>query len=133
MKRKNAKITVIYILISLLVVFLIYSIFGLLFSNEYEILVTDNNRENINKMIEKYCDEPNKVTRIKLKPLLGDGDLYLYNNFILEKKIRVNEGDDIMIYMCENTLSVGLKYLINTIISLICILLLKSEISKTQV
>ena len=37
-------------------------------------------------MIENFCDDPNKINRIRFEVELGDGELRLYNYFHLEKK-----------------------------------------------
>ncbi|MBQ2937824.1 MAG: hypothetical protein IJE05_02950 [Clostridia bacterium] len=64
-KKKKFVFFIRYMLIVVFSLILIYSVFELLtniFVNGYEIIVTDSNREDINKMIEKYYSQPNEIT-----------------------------------------------------------------------
>lgn len=83
-------------------------------------------RIEINKMLKDFCEEPNKINRVRFKVLLGDGELKLYNFVHLEKKTIASEADKIMYYMCDNGTSVTIIYLFESLIELIILLYMKS-------
>ena len=113
-------------LVSVIFCYSILRFIGSLFSNEYEIIITNKNRNELNKMLEDFCKEPNKINRVRFKVLLGDGELKLYNFVHLEKKTIASEADKIMYYMCEKGISVTTIYLFESLIELIILLYMKS-------
>lgn len=114
------------IIFALLCLCLIFSIFKLLFDNRKEISVSGKNKNEIIEMIRKEYEYPEKITNVKLKVLLGDGKLYLYNNLKLEKESLVGEGSEIFQYIIENGDRSGSKYIIMCFISLIGLLFYES-------
>ena len=122
---------VISILTSILLLYSICNFIENLFSNENELIVTSKNRVEINEIIKDFCNDPNKINRLRFKVLLGDGELRLYNYFHLEEKKITSEADKIMYYMCENGTSVKgiclFQMLIETIIFLYVKSILDSE------
>ncbi len=126
MKIKEIVSIIIIMLVSIIFCYSILRFIGSLFSNEYEIIITNKNRIEINKMLKDFCEEPNKINRVRFKVLLGDGELKLYNFVHLEKKTIASEADKIMYYMCENGTSVTIIYLFESLIELIILLYMKS-------
>lgn len=126
MKAKKIISIIIVILVSFLFFYSILRFLGSLFFSEYEIVVTNKNRTEINKMLGDFYEEPNKINRIRFKVLLGDGELKLYNYTHLEKKTVASESDKIMYYMCENGTSVTSIYLFEILIEIIILLYMKS-------
>lgn len=86
MKTKKIICVLILIVVSILFVFTLFDFFRSLFVANFEIVVNNKNRAEINEMIENFCDDPNKINRIRFEVELGDGELRLYNYFHLEKK-----------------------------------------------
>lgn len=123
---------VISILTSILLLYSICNFIGNLFSNENELIVTSKNRVEINEMIKDFCNDPNKINRIRFKVLLGDGELRLYNYFHLEEKKITSEADKIMYYMCENGTSVTGIYFFEILIELIILLFMKSILDEKE-
>ena len=123
---------VISILTSILLLYSICNFIGNLFSNENELIVTSKNRVEINEMIKDFCNDPNKINRIRFKVLLGDGELRLYNYFHLEEKKITSEADKIMYYMCENGTSVTGIYFLEILIELIILLFMKSILDEKE-
>ncbi|MGN1297823.1 MAG: hypothetical protein ACI4VH_05305 [Clostridia bacterium] len=126
MKAKKIISIIIVILVSFLFFYSILRFLGSLFFSEYEIVITNKNRTEINKMLGDFYEEPNKINRIRFKVLLGDGELKLYNYAHLEKKTVASESDKIMYYMCENGTSVTSIYLFEILIEIIILLYMKS-------
>lgn len=126
MKAKKIICIVIIILVSVLFFYSVLKLLGSLFLNEYEIVVTNKNRTEINEILKDFYDEPNRINRIRFKVLLGDGELRLYNYIHLEKKTVASESDKIMYYMCENGTSVTGIYLFEILIETIILLYIKS-------
>ena len=131
MKTKKIICVLILIVVSILFVFTLFDFFRSLFVSNFEIVVNNKNRAEINEMIENFCDDPNKINRIRFEVELGDGELRLYNYFHLEKKAIASQSDRIMDYMCENgTSDKGIclfQMLIETIIFLYVKSILDSE------
>lgn len=123
---------VISILTSILLLYSICNFIENLFSNENELIVTSKNRVEINEMIKDFCNDPNKINRIRFKVLLGDGELRLYNYFHLEEKKITSEADKIMYYMCENGTSVTGIYFLEILIELIILLFMKSILDEKE-
>lgn len=126
MKVKKIISIIVVILVSVIFFYSILRFLGSLFSSEYEIVITNKNRSEINEMIEDFYEEPNRINRIRFKVLLGDGELRLYNYAHLEKKTVASESDKIMYYMCENGISVTSIYLFEILIEIIILLYMKS-------
>lgn len=126
MNVKKIICILILIVVSLLFLSSIWDFFGSLFLPNYEMVVTNKNRAEINEMIEKFYDEPNKINRIRFEVRLGDGELRLYNYFLLEKKTMANQMDEIMDYMCENGTSVTGICLVEILIEIAILLYIKS-------
>lgn len=126
MKSKKIICIIIVILVSVIFFYSILKFLVSLFSSEYEIVITNKNRTEINEMIENFYEEPNRINRIRFKVLLGDGELRLYNYAHLEKKTVASESDKIMYYMCENGTSVTSIYLFEILIEIIILLYMKS-------
>ena len=123
---------VISILTSILLLYSICNFIENLFSNENELIVTSKNRVEINEMIKDFCNDPNKINRIRFKVLLGDCELRLYNYFHLEEKKITSEADKIMYYMCENGTSVTGIYFFEILIELIILLFMKSILDEKE-
>ena len=128
MKTKKIICVLILIVVSILFVFTLFDFFRSLFVSNFEIVVNNKNRAEINEI---FCDDPNKINRIRFEVELGDGELRLYNYFHLEKKAIASQSDRIMDYMCENGTSVKgiclFQMLIETIIFLYVKSILDSE------
>lgn len=126
MKVKKIISIIVVILVSVIFFYSIWRFLGSLFSSEYEIVITNKNRSEINEMLKDFYEEPNKINRIRFKVLLGDGELKLYNYANLEKKTVASESDKIMYYMCENGTLVTSIYLFEILIEIIILLYMKS-------
>ena len=100
MKTKKIICILILIAVSILFVFTLFDFFRSLFVSNFEIVVNNKNRAEINEMIENFCDDPNKINRIRFEVELGDGELRLYNYFHLEKKTIASQSDRIMEIIC---------------------------------
>ena len=96
----------------------------------FEVIVNNKNRAEINEMIENFYDDPNKINRIRFEVELGDGELRLYNYFHLEKKAILSQSDKIMDYMCENGISVKGICLFQMLIEIIIFLYVKSVLDS---
>lgn len=126
MKIKKIICILILVAVSILFVFTLFDFFQSLFVSNFEIVVNNKNRAEINEMIENFCDDPNKINRIRFEVELGDGELRLYNYFHLEKKTIASQSDKIMDYMCENGTSVKGICLFQMLIEIIIFLYVKS-------
>lgn len=130
MKKKKIICILILIAVSILFVFTLFDFFQSLFVSNFEIVVNNKNRAEINEMIENFCDDPNKINRIRFEVELGDGELRLYNYFHLEKKTIASQSDKIMDYMCENGTSVKGICLFQMLIEIIIFLYVKSVLDS---
>ena len=89
------KKVIINIFIIIFSITLIFSVFNFLFDNKKAIYINKENRNELLELIKEEYDYPEQITKLKLKVMLGDGDIYLYKHFKLEKKTLIGEGDDL--------------------------------------
>ena len=133
MNKNDIKYIFLCILMIILIIFLIYSAFKMFltpFSTEYVIGVNNKNRQEINEMLKKEGIEDHNITRLEIKTLLGDAELRAYSHFILCDKKIVDESCEIMIYMWENGSSIGIKYMLYILATIILIAINKELIDK---
>lgn len=126
MKNKKTICILLLIIVSVLFILTLFNFFNSLFVANFEIVINNKNRAEINEMIKEFYDEPNKINRIRFKVELGDGELRLYNYFHLEKKTIASQSDKIMDYMCENGTSLKGICLFEMLIEIIIFLYIKS-------
>ena len=129
-KIKKIICILILIVVSILFVFTLLDLFQSLLVANFEVIVNNKNRAEINEMIENFCDDPNKINRIRFEVELGDGELRLYNYFHLEKKTIASQSDNIMDYMCKNGTSVTGICLFKILIEIIIFLYVKSVLDS---
>jgi len=120
------KKVIINIFIIIFSITLIFSVFNFLFDNKKAIYINKENRNELLELIKEEYDYPEQITKLKLKVMLGDGDIYLYNHFKLEKKTLIGEGDDLFQYIIENGHNSGEDYIIGCLISLFGIIVCTS-------
>lgn len=111
----------------ILCITLTFSIIKLVFDNKKEIHINNKNKNEMIELISEVYEKPEQITKVQLKVLLGDGELYLYRNFKLEKKVLIGESKEIFMYICENGNKAGGKYIIMTIVSLVGMLVIKTS------
>lgn len=114
-------------LIILFIICIFYSIFGIVFKNAKEVYINSENEKELLEYISKEYNKPEKITKVKLRVLLGDGELSLYNGFILEKQTIINEGTPLFDYVCEYGISNTYKYISIIFISIIGLLVCKAK------
>lgn len=107
---------------------LIFSIFKFLLDNKKELYINEKNKNELIEMLTKEYEYPDKITRIKLDVMLGDGELYLYKGLKLEKKTLIGENSKIFQYVIEKGSNSGEKYIVVSIISLVGMLFCKNDI-----
>ena len=100
------------------------------FSTEYVMGVNNKNRQEINEMLKKEGIEDQNITRLEIKTLLGDAELRVYSHLKLCDKKIVDESCEIMIYMWENGTSIGIKYMLYILATIILIATTKELIDK---
>lgn len=131
---KNIKVicnNCIYILsICLLIYNVLFFFTHSIFSNEYELSVTSKNENKIHSILSKKYEDTEKITKLKLQPLLGEANLYLYTNWKLSAVHTIGEGDEIMNYILEYGNNTGEKYILYILLSLILMLVTKSYREK---
>lgn len=111
----------------ILCITLTFSIIKVVFDNKKEIHINNKNKKEMVKLISEVYEKPEQITKVQLRVLLGDGELYLYRNFKLEKKCLIGEGREIFMYICENGDKAGGKYIIMIIVSLFGMLVIKTS------
>lgn len=128
MKNKiQTFVHIIYILFIILLIYCIIMFFKLSIYKEYEIKISQNNKEQIIKMLEKEnIRNPETIDKVRLKPLLGDARLFLYSNSNIIKDTIVVEGSEIMQYVLDNGEDICFKYIMYIIGELFMILIIKS-------
>lgn len=125
--KKLLIIDLLYFFTIIIILFNVFRIFAVsISSNQYQISVSSKNKEELIEMLEEIYEEPEKVTKIKLKIKLGDGDIYLYNNFNLMKKISVSESNSLFQYVLKNGTNPSFKFIIYIIITLLFLLVLET-------
>ena len=112
----------------ILCVCLIFSIFKLLLDNKKELYINEKNKNELIEMLAEEYEYPDQITSVKLDVMLGDGELYLYKGFKLEKKTLIGENSKIFQYIIEKGNNSGGKYIIVIIISLVGMLFCKTDI-----
>lgn len=101
---------------------LTFSVFELLFDNKKEISINKNNYNEITNLLLEEYEKPEEITKVKLKVMLGDGELYLYRGLRLEQKKLIGEDSYLFQYLIEKGSDSGEKYIIFSSIFLIGIL-----------
>lgn len=118
---------IIYILFIILLIYCIVMFFKFSIYKEYEIKISQNNKEQIIKMLEKESiRNTENIDKVRLKPLLGDARLFLYSNSNIIKDTIVVEGSEIMQYVLDNGEDICFKYIMYIIGELFMILIIKS-------
>lgn len=133
MNKNDMKYIFLCILMMVLIIFLTYSVFKMFltpFSTEYVMGVNNKNRQEINEMLKKEGIVDQNITRLEIKTLLGDAELRVYSHFKLCDKKIVDESCEIMIYMWENGNSIGIKYMLYILATIILIATTKELIDK---
>src|SRR5699024_2611135 len=105
---------------------LIFSVLNFLLDNKKAIYINKENRNELVELIRKEYDYPEQITKLKLKIMLGDGELYLYNHFKLEDKFLIGEGSELFQYIIENGHNSGEDYIIGCFVSLLGIIVCTS-------
>lgn len=113
------KKVIINIFIIIFSIILIFSVFNFLFDNKKEIDINKENQNELLELIKEEYDYPEQITKVKMKTMLGDGELYLYNNFKLKEKTLISEESDLYQYIIENGNNSGEDYIICCFISLL--------------
>ena len=133
--KKNIKsikeifINLMYILSIFLLVYSIFTLFlDSLDSGEYEMSISSKNEKEIHNLLSKNYKnlELERITKLKLEPLLGESRLYLYSNFHLLGAYTIGEGDEVGNYMLEHGNNPSGKHLLYILLSLIVMLSIKS-------
>lgn len=133
--KKNIKsikeifINLMYILSIFLLVYSIFTLFlDSLDSREYELSISSKNEKEIHNLLSKNYKnlELERITKLKLEPLLGESRLYLYSNFRLLGTYTIGEGDEVGNYMLEHGNNPSGKHLLYILLSLIVMLSIKS-------
>ena len=120
------KKVIINIFIIIFSITLIFSVLNFLLDNKNAIYINKENRNELVELIRKEYDYPEQITKLKLKIMLGDGELYLYNHFKLEDKFLIGEGSELFQYIIENGHNSGEDYIIGCFVSLLGIIVCTS-------
>lgn len=126
---KEIFINLMYILSIFLLVYSIFTLFlDSLDSGEYELSISSKNEKEIHNLLSKNYKnlELERITKLKLEPLLGESRLYLYSSFHLLGTYTIGEGDEVGNYMLEHGNNPSGKHLLYILLSLIVMLSIKS-------
>lgn len=126
--NKNVKT----ILIILFIICIFYSIFGIVFRNAKEVYVDSENEKELFEYISKEYDKPEKITKVKLRVLLGDGELSLYKGFLLEKKTVISDSSPLIDYVLEYGIENTYKYILTIFISIIGLFICKINFTRRK-
>lgn len=90
--------------------------------------ISSKNEKEIHNLLSKNYKnlELERITKLKLEPLLGESRLYLYSNFHLLGTYTIGEGDEVGNYMLEHGNNPSGKHLLYILLSLIVMLSIKS-------
>ena len=119
---KKILIYLIYGISILVTTYLIITLIYLSIPHKGQIIINKNKQKEIIEYLKEEYDEPERVTKIRVKTMLGDAKLYLYSGRKVVKETTVSEGNEIWEYILEHEkdINIDIKYVIYTIIA-ICI------------
>ena len=120
--KKFVKILIIIILILIT----IYKI-STFVPQKFQLYINKKYKSDLSKYIEELYPHPEKITKIKIKPQLGDGYIYLYSGFHLVKEVLVSEENEIYTYVLEHDSdnnNLGIFYIILKLLIFISLIVL---------
>lgn len=120
------------ILIILFIICIFYSIFGIVFRNAKEVYINSENEKELLEYINEEYNKPEKITKIKLRVLLGECELSLYNGLILEKQTIIDDGAPLSDYVCEYGIENTYKYILTIFISIIGLFICKTNFTRRK-
>lgn len=119
--NKNVKT----ILTILFIICIFYSIFGIVFRNAKEVYINSENKEELLEYISEEYNKPEKITKVKVRVLLGEAELSLYKGWLLEKKTIIDDGDPLCDYVCKYGIENTYKYIFTIFIPIIGLIICK--------
>ena len=102
------------------------------FRNAKEVYINSENEEELLEYISEEYNKPEKITKVKLRVLLGDGELSLYKGFLLEKKTVISDSSPLFDYVLEYGIENTYKYILTIFISIIGLFICKINFTRRK-